>query len=323
MIKRILGGLLLILAVIAGVTGGVMLFQRSSATDQETNPYEYDFEGFRNAPADLLKYAETGAIMPRLEGLHGVAVDAADRVYVVGRTALAIFDKTDAPAGGFNLAEPGLCLATDAQGSIYVGMTNHVEVFDFSGSKKASWESLGERAWITSIAVSSNQVFVADYGNRCVWRFADSGTLLGQIDGKSEGNGATGFVLPSPYFDVAADPDGSVWIANPGRQRVERYGADGRRRSQWGAPGMTLDGFCGCCNPSHLALTPDGKFITSEKGLPRVKVYDRAGRFECVVAGPDRFARDTVGLDVAVDSTGRILVLDPAAGAVRVFEKRE
>jgi hypothetical protein len=86
---------------------------------------------------------------------------------------------------------------------------------------------------------------------------------------------------------------------------------------------MTLDGFCGCCNPSHLALTPDGKFITSEKGLPRVKVYDRAGRFECVVAGPDRFARDTVGLDVAVDSTGRILVLDPAAGAVRVFEKRE
>jgi len=82
---------------------------------------------------------------------------------------------------------------------------------------------------------------------------------------------------------------------------------------------MRPEGFCGCCNPSHIALFPDGRFVTSEKGLPRVKVYDAKGVFVGLVAGPDMFAEDAVGLDLAVDSRGRILVLDPARRMVRVF----
>jgi hypothetical protein len=53
-----------------------------------------------------------------------------------------------------------------------------------------------------------------------------------------------------------------------------------------------------------------------------VKVYSAQGEFEGVVAAPDRFAKDDAGLDLAVDSTGRIFVLDPAAGKVRVFVRK-
>jgi len=323
MTRRILGGLLVILAVVAGVVVAVVLFHKSASTNVTTNPYEYNIEDFRDVPAGLLKYAETGKITSELKGIHGIAVDARDCIYVVGGPAVAIYDKAGQPIGRCALEEPGLCLAVGGQGTIYVGMTNHVEVFERTGARTAKWESLGEKAWITSIAVSSNQVFVADYGSRSMWRFADTGTLLGQIDGKGEGSDAAGFVLPSAYFDLAADADGSVWIANPGQQRVECYGADGRRLSLWGKPAMTIDGFCGCCNPTHLALMPDGKFVTSEKGIPRVKVYERDGRLESVVAGPDQFARDALGLDVAVDSSGRVLVLDPVAGGVRIFERKK
>ena len=84
---------------------------------------------------------------------------------------------------------------------------------------------------------------------------------------------------------------------------------------------MEIEGFCGCCNPSHFAILEDGSFVTSEKGIPRVKIYDRLGRLASVVAGSDRFDEGTVGLDLALDSAQRILVLDPARRAVRIFVK--
>ncbi len=92
------------------------------------------------------------------------------------------------------------------------------------------------------------------------------------------------------------------------------------------------DGFCGCCNPVNFAVLPDGGFVTCEKGLPRVKIHDADGVFASVVAGPEGFAENwrvcilnalsncqTGGLDVAVDSMGRILVLDPVERVVRIF----
>ena len=69
------------------------------------------------------------------------------------------------------------------------------------------------------------------------------------------------------------------------------------------------------------ALTPDGAFVTTEKGLPRLKRYTAAGEFDRVIAGPEAFSHKAVGLDVAVDSRGRVLVLDPGAGVVRVFDQ--
>ena len=85
---------------------------------------------------------------------------------------------------------------------------------------------------------------------------------------------------------------------------------------------MDIEGFCGCCNPSHIAITEGGKFITSEKGIPRVKIYNRLGNLESVVAGPAQFMDGTEGLDIALGSNGAIYILDPMKKAVRIFEKK-
>jgi hypothetical protein len=73
---------------------------------------------------------------------------------------------------------------------------------------------------------------------------------------------------------------------------------------------------------------PDGRFVTSEKGLARVKVSSPKGAFENAVAGADAFTKYfekvnslPVALDVAADSTGRIFIADSLGGAVRIFEK--
>jgi hypothetical protein len=99
----------------------------------------------------------------------------------------------------------------------------------------------------------------------------------------------------------------------------------------WGKAGSDIAGFFGCCNPSHLALLPDGRFVTSEKGIPRIKIYRADGEMECVVAGPQqldvpanslgdpRTTESQLVFDVAVDGQGRILVLDHRSNSIRVF----
>ena len=84
---------------------------------------------------------------------------------------------------------------------------------------------------------------------------------------------------------------------------------------------MQLDGFSGCCNPSHIAMLSDGSFVTSEKGIERVKIHLPTGEFKCVVAGPDQFIAGTTDLDLAADTKDRIYVSDPRKGLVRIFEK--
>jgi hypothetical protein len=86
---------------------------------------------------------------------------------------------------------------------------------------------------------------------------------------------------------------------------------------------MSIEGFCGCCNPTHIAILRDGSFVTSEKGIARVKIYNRLGNLISLVAGPDQFIEGTEGLDLATDSEQRIYVLDPKQKAIRIFEKND
>jgi len=59
--------------------------------------------------------------------------------------------------------------------------------------------------------------------------------------------------------------------------------------------------------------------VTSEKGIERIKIYSPLGDFRCIVATPAAFNEGTKGLDLAVDSKDRILVLDPERNQVRIF----
>jgi sugar lactone lactonase YvrE len=84
-----------------------------------------------------------------------------------------------------------------------------------------------------------------------------------------------------------------------------------------------------------MARMPDGRLVTSEKGIPRVKIYTEAGELQSVVAGPRQLEVSEAALgdarvdqegrvfDVAVDADGRIFVLDPWKKCIRIFEPNE
>jgi hypothetical protein len=207
-------------------------------------------------------------------------------------------------------------------GTIFIGMTDHVEVYDQEGKRKDVWASLGGNAVITSVAVSRESVYLADAGNRLVMGFTKTGRLHTIIGKRDRKGGASGFVIPSPYFDVSVGRDQTLWAGNTGMKRLQNYTPDGVLRSSWGTSSDGIEGFCGCCNPSHFAILPDGSFVTGEKGIPRVKLYDPKGNFVETIAGPERFEPGSVGLDIAVRGQDEILVLYPQGGIVLVYERK-
>ena len=125
------------------------------------------------------------------------------------------------------------------------------------------------------------------------------------------------------YFDIIVDPDNELWIVNPGLHYIENYTDEGQIRAFWGEASFDIEGFTGCCNPAHIASLPDGSFVTSEKGLLRIKVYKPSGEFECVVASPNKFDENAAPLDITTDEKGNIYALDITKNTVRIFKRKE
>jgi hypothetical protein len=273
----------------------------------------------------LEKYAEVLRLPISMEQVRGIAIDPEDRIYVCGDLAIQIMDMEGNPLARIPLEQPARCLAFGGEGLLYVGMQEHVEVYEVHGTnglRKAVWAGLGQDAIVTSIAAVGKDVYAADAGNMMVMRYDTGGRLLGYI-GKESETGEGHFLIRRPFFDVAAAKDGTIWIVNTGRYRIENFTRDGIFKSSWGFFSESLEGFCGCCNPTHIALLSDGSIVTAEKEIVRVKVYAPGGTLTDVVAGDEQFEQKKIGLDLAVDSRDRILALDPAKRAVRVFRKAE
>ena len=280
------------------------------------------------APIDpkLIQYRQTGSIAVAMKAVYALAVGLEDRIYVGGDKAIQGFDAHGTRQTQIALEDQPCCLAVGQAdhvrpGRIYVGMRKHVEVLGPDGARAAVWEPLGEKAMVTSIAAAEQDVFVADAGNRIVWHFDTAGKLLGRIGARDDARNIPGFVITSPYFDLVVCPDGLLRVVNPRALRIEAYTFRGDLEAHWGQAAPTIDGFFGCCNPAHLAVLPDGRIVTAEKGAPRVKVYSSDGKFLCVVAGPHEIP--TVAADLAADRNGRVLILDPVAKAVRIFEPKQ
>jgi hypothetical protein len=329
--------------ILAGIAVGIWVVVKNDPSGDRGNglppAFDYSLEQYQKIDPALIKYRQSAEIALEIKEPRGVAVGPDDRIYVVGDKELTVFNSQGKSVRNVALDGEPHCIAVAgkdhaAAGRIYIGMNDRMQVLDSLDSPAKSWETLGEKANLTSIAVAEQDVFVADAGIRIVWHYNPSGKLLGRIGGKDESRNIRGFIIPSPYFDVALAPDGLLRVVNPGVHRIEGYTFDGHLELSWGQRGLDVPAFCGCCNPAAMAILPDGRFVTGEKGIPRVKNYDAEGKFECVVVGPDVLApnfsattetRDDLRLkpiDLAVDAQSRIMVLDPNARKVRIFVEK-
>jgi hypothetical protein len=312
-------GLLVVLGLAAGI---VALLRVDPWGDHESD------NAAAAAPIDpaLIHYYQLGQIAVPLRQVRALAVGPDDRLYVGGDKAICVFSADGAKQAEFPLDSEPKCLTVAgsdhvAPGRVYIGMEDHVEAFDPTGSRVASWKPLGAKAVLTSLGAAEHDVFVADAGNRIVWHYDPSGALKGRIGAPDKARNILGFIITSSCFDLAVGTDGLLYVVNPVPRRLEAYTFAGDLEFYWGKGSPEVDGFFGFCNPVHFAVLPDGRFVTAEKGVPRIKIYSARGEFECVVAGPEQMR--AVVADLAVDHHDRVLALDPVARCVRIFARKD
>jgi len=313
---------LIIIVAVAGI-----LYFGSSALDlrrvrDTQNPFEYNIKEYEQSGADSVSFDLVHELKLDLADPLSIALTADDELLAGGESGVKIYNSGLEPVAEFNTLQSALSITSGDSGMVYVAFIDHYGVYNREGQMQLKSQAFGDTAYFKSIDVYKNRVAIADAGYRIV-RIFDRGTgqQIRTVGHKNENAGVPEFVVPSPFFDLAIDEQGFLWVVNPGRHMFENFTLKGEFRTKWARTSMRADGFSGCCNPSHFALMSDGSFVTSEKGIPRIKIHDQHGRFKTMVAPADRFHKETVGLDLAVDSQDRVWVLYPRESKVLIFEK--
>jgi len=310
---------LIILAVIIVVVV-VLDFNASKPDQQPANPYAYNIDPFSKIDTALIIYKESRNLAINFSEPTGVSFRG-DHLFVVGDQKMQIIEPSGKLINEVSFDQKPTCVYASNE-NIIVGFKKSVAILSRDGVKITEWNSFSDSTVITSIVEKSGIVFVADAGKRIIRKFTLDGKSQGVIEGKSGTDQIHGFIIPSPYFDLAFNADGELWVVNPGKHALENYTVEGTLRTWWEASSIKIEGFSGCCNPAHFAFLPDGSFVTSEKGMVRIKTYKPSGEFSGVVAAPSKFVENGEAPDIAVDNKGIIYALDLNKKMIRLFVKK-
>ena len=315
--KGIIIFLIILAVIIVGVIVGDFISKRPDK--MAPNIFEYNIDEFKNVPDELIHYKETKNFKIGFEEPAAITIEN-EKIFLVGDKKLKVIDISGKLLNEIELSDKPQTVEV-ADNKIYIAFEKQIQVFDEAGSLVQELKLTDDNSFITAVAVINNNLFVADAGARKIMRFSTKGDSLNVFDGK-DSNDAFGFIIPSPYFDIDINEDGELWVVNPGLHTLENYTAEGSMRTFWKSSSMKIEGFSGCCNPAHFTFLHDGSFVTSEKGLVRIKIYKPSGEFSGVVAPPNKFTNKIEGSapDVAVDSAGNIYALYFDNKIVRVFE---
>jgi len=284
---------------------------------------------------EMILYEEINEPVPTgFSESRSVTVDGSGTLYVTGDQAVRIFSSRGRIRETIKLTVSPFCLVpTDVQ--FYIGTRERVVITDRKGKVLTTWSTLGDNAWITSMILADEHIYIADGGQRIVWCYDLEGNFIRRIGDKDPERNIPGFVVPGPYFDLAMAPDGLLRVANPGRHQIEAYTVKGDREFAWGKFGNRLEDFTACCNPVSFTILDDGNIITCEKGVARVKVYEPFGKLKGFVADPKQLANvspsvgmkqervQRFGFDVAADGSGHVYILDRARNVVRIFKNKD
>jgi len=283
----------------------------------------YDFTRPEAATSETVSVAEekipdswevTDELLVREGKLSSVAVSRSG-IYLGGDSFISFFNKdlTDA-IWSIKTEDPVTSLAVYGD-SLFAATANQIIILNNKGMVAGEWGPYEENCIITSVSVNNSYVAFADAGNRMIF-ILDKGGEVKKMIGQNDRQ----FIVPSAYFDVSMNADNSFFVANTGHRRIETRDADGSIVSHFGEPGLAAGAFCGCCNPAHFAVVPEG-FITAEKGLNRIKILNTKGEFVEFVSGDNNFD-PSVPLDTASIDGKTIYAANPANSKLYVFERK-
>jgi cbb3-type cytochrome oxidase subunit 3 len=257
----------------------------------------------------ISKTLETG-----IGKLKAVTVSSAGNIFLGGDSFVLCYDP-DYKALWNLKTEKAVVALTVSGDSILAATQETILVVNGKGEILDEWGPFEDNAIITSIACNRSFVAFADAANKIIVVLSKKGEVKSMI-------GKTGepFIIPSPYFDVTLDDKNNLYAANTGNRRIEIRTIVGTLLRYFGEPGLAPEAFCGCCNPAHFTLIPDG-FVTAEKGINRIKILNKKGDFIEFVSSENDFM-PAVPLDIASYDGKTIYAANPADSKLYVFKRK-
>lgn len=260
------------------------------------------------------KWYVSKVIEPGPGKLKAVAVAGSGNIILAGESFVACFDSSFKMMWNTKTDKPVTAIAVGGA-TIYAATDETILVLNGKGEVAEEWGPFEDKAIITSVTSNSDYVAFADAGNRIIMVLDKKGLVKSII-----GNSGEPFILPSAYFDVALGLNDTLFAANTGKRRIETRSADGTLLTFFGEPGTAPETFCGCCNPAHFALIPQG-FVTAEKGINRIKILNNKGEFVEYVSSLNKFI-SSIPLDVASRDGKVIYAANPADSKLYEFRRK-
>lgn len=247
--------------------------------------------------------------------LTSVSVSDDGTIYLGGDSFVSSYDRDFRK--NWTIPTNAAINAVSVCGDTVFGATSDlILVINKEGKLLDEWGPFEDNSLITSVCANKSFVAFTDAGNRMAIVLDRNGRMKSMI-------GQTGekFIIPSPYFDIAVNDDSTIFVANTGNRRIETRSLNGELTGYFGTPGTAPGAFCGCCNPAHFTLIPDG-FITAEKGINRIKILDKKGEFVEWVSTDNKFT-SSVPLDISSPDGVTIYAANPVDSRISVFKRKE
>jgi len=254
---------------VAGVSGvmlkkGIALSSPAPSSSTAGGAPGFERDGFVSPYKQIATFAAQGDIRAFAE-YEG-------RLYVAAANAVSVTDDYGKLLHRFATGEEAVRdMAVRAEG-VYLLHPSGVQVFTHAGAPVREWGACSELSDYCSLVPAEGFVFVTDRENKNICQYTVEGRFVRFI------NSPERFIIPSLTFGIEY-VNNRLYCSNSGRHRVETYTLEGEYLGAFGRPGGAPGAFCGCCNPVHLACTPTGEVLTSEKGDPRISCYGGDGTF--------------------------------------------
>ena len=307
---------------------GYLYVADSHYWNKSTDPPKIRKYNLSTGGTQVLSFGSFGSGPGQMGIVHGLAVDAAGRIYAAdasnrrisvyspGGAYLYSFGSQGNGVGQFTGDLRGMALDQET-GAIYVvdAEAAEIERFQMSAdpattppSPTAHWGSEGTGPGQfadggRAITIDAHHdVWVADYGNFRFVRYSPDGTLLATYPTPAGEPVPGGF---AQVRDVAVAPDGTVWAADTWNNRFQRFAPDGTFQATFGRrnshPPYGMD------YPRGIAVHPQtGEVWVSSTRDHLIRVYDASGAtyLRSVGSGADSTATGSFRWPMDVEFAG-------------------
>ena len=242
-------------------------------------------EDYRYIPPEWMTYRQTAVIKCPVVGQPTCFAARNDSTFIIGTDnppALSFFSSDGTFLHKIDLPGEPTAVASSATGRIVVAHSQSIAFYSAEGNWESSRKLPDEKSDVRSLVAAPGYIFAADTGTRSIHRL--------DADGKFDLTFGESFVVYAAPITMTYSPQTDLlYITNPGRHRVEAFTQEGIPKPElnWGEPSASLSGFAGCCNPIDLAVLDDGRILTVEKAVSRIKIFGLDRQLDCVVAGYD------------------------------------